>query len=144
MEDLRTTNRWEISNSRKDSIYLTPGFDLFQVFLRMLQVQLRTTQTCRDVNTGILSTVCVFNYHPWESWISAAKGKSQVRPRYPESPKATVSLHSHIYCLLTMGLFQSDFRSCCCSKEYFQRVQKSNEPQDSQACTNQGRIAVLV
>lgn len=59
-------------------------------------------------------------------------------------PKATVSLHSHIYCLLKRDLFHSDLHSCCCSKECFHRVQNSNEPWDSQAFTNQGRIAALV
>lgn len=101
-----------ISNPGKDNIYPIAGLNLFQVFLRMFQVQLRTTQTCRDVTTGILSTVCVLNYHPWESWTAAVKGKSQEQARTARGTDAIprpLSPFTLIYCLLKWDLSREIF-----------------------------------
>lgn len=130
-----------ISNSGKDNIYPIAELNLFQVFLRMFQVQLRTTQTCRDVTTGILSTVCVLNYHPWESWTAAVKGKSQEQTRTARGtdaiPRPLVSLHSHLLSL-EMGPFQRDLHSCCCSKEYFRESRAQMNPKTAKYAQTKG------
>lgn len=147
VEDLRTTNRWEIHLTlERTTFILCQGLIYF-----------RFSSGCYRYSSEQHKPAEMWTQESWalSVYLSITPGNpghqhQRGRVRWVQGNQSHLMLPQG-HCLSSLSHLLSlehgtfpEISIPAAAPRKISRVQKSNEPQDSQACTNQGRIAVLV